>query len=127
VERCVFDSEHNVYDTSTCSDIAGATGATYIVTAANVGSPLAVIVTATNSHGSTSEYAAWEPYPFLDLISPGIVAAPNLLPNGDGEARPGGYYTNGVGTFTWATDKSSSPTHSLKIVSACECARALDE
>ena len=44
---------------------------------------------------------------------------PNLNPNGNLEADPakGSYYTNGTGTFTWATDAAHSPTHALKVAS----------
>ena len=43
---------------------------------------------------------------------------PNLAPDPDFEASPfASYSTNGTGTFSWATDQSHSPTHSLKIVS----------
>ncbi len=44
--------------------------------------------------------------------------AANLVPNGDVEAQPdAAYYTHGTGTFSWATDASHSPLHSLKLVS----------
>jgi hypothetical protein len=45
-------------------------------------------------------------------------AAGGLAPDGDFEASPyASYYTNGSGTFTWATDQSYSYSHSLKVVS----------
>jgi hypothetical protein len=53
-----------------------------------------------------------------------VTAAPpsptnELAPNPDFEQSPAGVYTtNGPATFTWATDQSRSPSHSLKIVSS---------
>jgi hypothetical protein len=42
-----------------------------------------------------------------------------LAPDPDFEQSPTGLYTTqGPATFTWATDQSRSPTHSLKIVSS---------
>ncbi len=41
-----------------CSDIAGATGATYALVKADLGSTMRVVVTATNSHGSAASTSA---------------------------------------------------------------------
>jgi hypothetical protein len=81
-------------------------------------------------------FRAGEPYPNgfignLDEVTFGIdgtstvfdfeptpAGPPNLAPNPDFEADPStSYFTHGAATFSWATDQSHSPTHSLKIVS----------
>ena len=99
-------------DTSgaTCTDIGGATVASYTLVSDDVGSTLRVRVTATNEAGSTS----------ADSAQTAAVAAgaTNLAPDPNMEADPAGTYTkNGSATFSWATDAAHSPTHSLKIVS----------
>jgi hypothetical protein len=55
---------------------------------------------------------------FAALLTGAATAAPNLAPNPNFELDPSAsYFTNGTGTFSWATDQSHSATHSLKIVS----------
>ena len=59
-----------------CVDIAGATGSTYDLTAADVGSTIRVIVTATNAGGSDSASSA--------------ASAPVTAPSGGGGTGGGG-------------------------------------
>jgi hypothetical protein len=95
-----------------CAAIAGATGSSYSVAAADVGSTLRVQVTATNAGGSTPASSAAT----VVVTAPTVV---NLAPDPDFEANPStSYYTNGSpATFTWVTDASHSPSSALKIVS----------
>ena len=67
-----------------CVDIPGATGSTYDLTAADVGSTIRVIVTATNAGGSDSAGSA--------------ASAPVTAPSGGGTGGGGGGGTGGGGT-----------------------------
>jgi hypothetical protein len=111
--------------------IPGAVGSSYAPSPDDVGHALAAQVTATNTHGSDNQWAYicnWRDRvtcpgspSFLLVIGPVEPAQqyPNLVPNADVEAQPDAvYYTHGTGSFSWASDQSVSPTHSLKIVSA---------
>ena len=91
--------------------IAGATGTTYVLQAADAGSTVRVRVTASNAGGPGTP---------VESAQTGVVAAVvNLAPDPGFEANPSTtHFTNGTGTFTWATDQALSPTHSLKIVNA---------
>ncbi|WP_181813485.1 peroxidase family protein [Gaiella occulta] len=99
---------------ATCSDIALATGSTYVPVVADVGNTLRVHVTATNIAGGPIA---------ADSVETAVVAAApavtSLVPDPDFELSPTPwFFTNGAGTFTWATDQSLSPTHALKIVTS---------
>jgi hypothetical protein len=105
-------------DESTCTDIAGATGPSFVPTDAQLLSAVRVRVIASNGNGSTSAYAKFWPSAFYSWqLFTVIGPKANLVPNADVEAPPNGYYTHGNATFSWATDASRSGTHSLKIVS----------
>src|SRR5438045_3524959 len=53
-QRCALAST-GVY--TNCSNITGATGATYVVQTADVGDKIRVVVTASNAYGSTTRYS----------------------------------------------------------------------
>jgi lysophospholipase L1-like esterase len=94
-----------------CIDIPGADGTRYTVTTTDIGFTLRVRVKASNSAGSSSVSSA----PTGTIPAP---SRPNLVSNPDVESNPNTtFFTNGTGTFTWATDASHSATHSLKLVS----------
>jgi subtilisin family serine protease len=61
---------------SACADVAGATGATYALTAADVGAALKVVVTATNAAGSRE--AASELTAAVLGVAPVLVSAPQI-------------------------------------------------
>ena len=77
-----------------CADIAGATGATYALTPADVGSTLRVTVTATNSVGTASATSAATAV--VEAIPPANTALPAIA----GTARDGEVLTSTTGTWT---------------------------
>lgn len=84
----------------------------YVVRPEDVGRRIRLRVAAQTNFAITETDAA------LTSVVTGA-ALPNLVPNADVEADPASsYYTHGAATFSWATDLSNSPSHSLKIVSA---------
>lgn len=97
---------------ASCSNITGATGPSYTLQAGDVGSTIRVVVTASNQAGSNNATSA----------QTGVVAAvsaTNLAPNPGFETDPNvDYYTNGSGTFTWASDQAHGGAKSVKVVSA---------
>jgi hypothetical protein len=86
-----------------CAPVGGATGITYVVGAADVGSTLRVEVTATNGEGSASAISAatavvTEPTPPTNTLEPTISGSPaegNVLSTSTGT-------WSGVGTITYA-------------------------
>ncbi len=78
-----------------CSDIAGATAATYVLTATDAGKQLKVRVTATNSKGSASAQSALTAV----VASPGVKPALTASPVITGTAKVG--QTLSVSTGTW--------------------------
>jgi hypothetical protein len=107
---------------SYCVDITGAAGQSYGLSTDEVGSAVAVRVTASNAGGSTSARSN-----VTGVVGGGggggTVQSPssaNLVPDPDLEQDPAaaGFYSYGTATFTWASDEAHSPSHSLKIVSS---------
>jgi hypothetical protein len=99
---------------ASCSPIAGATGTTYVPVGLDVGKTLLLHVTASNGVGG--------PIGADSAQTAAVTAAPtlvSLVPDPDFELNPAPwFFTHGVGTMTWATDQSLSPTHALKIVTS---------
>ena len=81
-----------------CVDIAGATGSTYLLVAADVGHTLRVVVTATNAGGSTAATSA------QTRRGPGRAARETVLPSMSGTAQLGQTLTASKGSW------SGSPT-----------------
>ena len=67
-----------------CANIGGATGSTYSLAAADVGSTLRVVVTASNGGGSVSATAAQTPV--VQAAAPANTALPLDLGDGGGRA-----------------------------------------
>jgi hypothetical protein len=96
---------------SACVPIGGAVGQTYSPVGLDVGGTLEVVVTGSNSAGSSSATSA----PTGSVSAGG---GGDLAPDPDLEADPAGsYYTGGSAVFSWASDAAHSPTHALKIAS----------
>src|SRR5204863_13902 len=94
--RCAADG--------TCADIAGATGASYSLGAADVGSTLVVVVTASNSGGSAS--AASVASAAVVAAAPRSLAAPTVAGSPvEGQtltASSGSWSGNGLGfAYQW--------------------------
>jgi hypothetical protein len=93
-------------DTSgtTCSDIAGATGQSYVATFADVGTTLKVAVTATNSAGSSTAVSAATGVVQSSSVAPSNTALPTITGTAqDGQtltATPGDW--NGTQPMTYA-------------------------
>ena len=83
----------------TCGNIAGATGQTYTVAAADVGGSLRVVVTATNADGAASAASG----PTAVVVTAGSAPAVTVQPNPHGTAQVGQTLTVDNGTWTGAT------------------------
>ena len=79
---------------SSCVDIAGATGSTYLLVAADVGHTLRVVVTATNAGGSTAATSA------QTAVVLGAPPANTVLPSVSGTAQLGQTLTAANGSWT---------------------------
>ena len=78
-----------------CSDISGASGRTYVLTGADVGRTLRVVVTATGAGGSASATSAPSPVVVEAPAPPSITAAPTV----SGTALVGQTLTATMGTW----------------------------
>ena len=79
---------------SNCADIPGATGATYELTAGDVGGTLRVVVTATNAAGDAT--AESDPTPTIGAAAPSNTGDPSI----SGTTRDGETLTADDGTWT---------------------------
>ena len=98
---------------ATCADIAGATGATYALTAADVGKTVLVRVTATNPAGSA----------FADSLETATVAGPPVagqLPAVTGTANDGETLASAAGT--WAGSPTPAVTRAWMRCSGADVA-----
>jgi hypothetical protein len=84
----------NATNTTTCSDIAGATTTSYTPVAADIGSRLRVAVTGTNSFGTATAVSE------ASNIVPGVVPANSFPPSISGDAEVGSVLTSSNGTWT---------------------------
>jgi hypothetical protein len=78
-----------------CTDIAGATSPSYVVTAADVGSRLRVQVTATNADGSATAVSAP-----TEVVTSTAAPVNTALPTTSGTEREGAVLTANPGTWT---------------------------
>ncbi len=124
-----------------CVDIPDAYGASYSPVVADVGETLRIKVEAGNSQGSAMAFSAetgqvqaatttttttttttpttTTPTTTTPTTTTPPPVAGNLAPDPDFESNPNAsYYTNGNGTFSWASDQARSGSHSLKIASS---------
>src|SRR5579883_938895 len=81
---------------ASCSAVAGATGTTYALAAADVGKTIRVQVTATNSAGSAAATSA----PAGPVAPPGSAPAPTTQPTPTGTAQVGDTVTVSSGTWS---------------------------
>lgn len=84
---------------STCSEIGGATHETYVVTSADAGAALKVVVTAVNDSGSTSQESAESSVGPLPSGAPANEAPPTV----SGSARQGQTLTATSGSWSGGT------------------------
>jgi hypothetical protein len=84
----------NASNTTSCSDIGGATTATYIPVAADIGSRLRVVVTATNSFGTANTTSE------ASNVVPGAVPVNTFPPTISGDPETGSVLTSTNGTWT---------------------------
>lgn len=104
----------NPRDCICANTIAGATGSSYVVTTADVGSRICSVVRAANGAGSSAGAISGP----TEIVTAGGVPSANLAPDPGFESDPASsYYTHGTGTFSWAADDAHGGSHSLKVAS----------
>jgi hypothetical protein len=84
----------NATNTTTCSDIAGATTTSHTPVTADIGSRLRVAVTGTNSFGTATAVSD------ASNVVPGVAPANSFLPSVFGDPEVGSVLTSSTGTWT---------------------------